>query len=184
MHKGREIAKTELEYCISQNWGENKAYRYLKVGPATYRRWMQFYGLKSIHSSFDNTKYHATMSLCEECKIRKCWKDKVCSKCKHIAHVRAIKTFLLNKLGGKCQHCNETDYNILEFHHINPTEKEYEICHGALRLKNITRYLQEIKKCIILCSNCHKKIHTKYFKHPRLQCHYLKELELLECLHK
>lgn len=183
MKKGKELTKKELEFCISQGWGENKSSAYLDVGPATYRRWMKTYGLKSIHTSFDNSKFYDIMKLCEECGKYKCWKDVVCSRCKNLAQTRALKQFLLNKIGGKCLDCEETDYDLLEFHHTDPTKKDFTIAQGRIRISQITNYLLEIQKCIPLCNNCHKKRHTKQFSHSRLVQHFNNYLEKLQCQH-
>ena len=62
-------------------------------------------------------------------------------------------------LGGKCSICN---YNkclaALEFHH-NSGEKEG---HVSWIIKNFSRKkgLKEIKKCILLCANCHRELHN------------------------
>ena len=62
-------------------------------------------------------------------------------------------------MGNKCQICG---YNksiaALEFHHLNPKEKEYQLSSGNCR--SIQEDLEEAKKCILVCSNCHKEIHA------------------------
>ena len=44
----------------------------------------------------------------------------------------------------------------LDFHHVNPKDKKYNICGNSIRKKDIT---EEINKCILLCNRCHKEIH-------------------------
>ena len=55
-----------------------------------------------------------------------------------------------------CVICGEKDPCCLEFHHLNPTEKEF----GISELRSMEKTLKEIKKCIIVCRNCHAKIHA------------------------
>jgi hypothetical protein len=57
-----------------------------------------------------------------------------------------------------CVKCGESDRACLDWHHIDPSQKEYAI--GFL-LCNRSResILEEMKKCICLCSNCHRKLH-------------------------
>jgi hypothetical protein len=55
-----------------------------------------------------------------------------------------------------CQKCGETRVWVLDCHHINPSTKEYaigDIAHGPNKVK------KELKKCIPLCSNCHRDFH-------------------------
>jgi hypothetical protein len=55
-----------------------------------------------------------------------------------------------------CVKCDETRYYVLDFHHIDPNEKDFPISgnqYGYEKLK------KEIEKCIVLCSNCHREFH-------------------------
>ena len=60
---------------------------------------------------------------------------------------------------GKC--CQLCGYNkaitALELHHLNPSEKEFSI--GKILNKNWNLINEEIKKCILVCANCHREIH-------------------------
>ena len=68
-------------------------------------------------------------------------------------------------MGEKCQCCG---YNkciqALEFHHINPEEKEFSFGNNTNRSWKDTR--EELKKCILLCANCHRGVHAGYLKLP------------------
>lgn len=59
--------------------------------------------------------------------------------------------------GGKCVRCG---YNkclkALEFHHIDPSQKDFTISNDHFRLQEA---IEESKKCILICSNCHKEFH-------------------------
>jgi len=61
----------------------------------------------------------------------------------------------------KCSKCPEDHIACLEFHHEDPKYKEISISQIASRGWSKERLLKEINKCIILCSNCHKKLHYK-----------------------
>lgn len=61
------------------------------------------------------------------------------------------------KQANPCVSCLEPEPCCLEFHHLNPAEKDFELCRaGNESWETIER---EIAKCVVLCSNCHKKIH-------------------------
>lgn len=60
--------------------------------------------------------------------------------------------------GGKCFICGYDKCNqAMDFHHLNPKEKEFTISGGTRSFKNIKI---EIDKCILVCRNCHSEIHA------------------------
>lgn len=58
-----------------------------------------------------------------------------------------------------CIICGESDIRVLEFDHVNPSEKAFSISQSVRLGYRWPAVQAEIKKCRILCSNCHKK-HT------------------------
>jgi len=82
-----------------------------------------------------------------------------------------IKNKMILSMGGKCQCCGYSRCNdALEFHHIDPTQKE--LAFGQLRSnpKKISSVLLELKKCILLCSICHREIHAGIRIVPNVYC--------------
>lgn len=74
-----------------------------------------------------------------------------------------IKLFIDNiKNNSKCCCCTESDIACLDFHHIDDTTKEFDIGIAVRHGYSIERIQKEIDKCIIWCSNCHRKHH--YYK--------------------
>ena len=74
---------------------------------------------------------------------------------------RKLKHFLVEYKGGKCERCG---YNkcegALQFHHLNPNEKDFNISHINLsRQFDKEKILKEVDKCILLCANCHAEEH-------------------------
>ena len=57
-----------------------------------------------------------------------------------------------------CTKCGFSHTAALDFHHENPEEKEYNI-HKLLGNKQFKKAYEEIKKCIVLCANCHRIHH-------------------------
>ncbi len=77
-----------------------------------------------------------------------------------VRRLKNRKINLINILGGKCSKCGyHKCVAALEFHH-NGGNKEGNIAHI---IKNFSqgKALKEIKKCILLCANCHREIHHK-----------------------
>lgn len=79
------------------------------------------------------------------------------------------KQRMVESMGGKCQCCG---YNAckeaLAFHHIDPTHKE--LAFGSLRAnpKTWEKVVEELKKCILVCHNCHSEIHAGVREVPKL----------------
>ncbi len=58
----------------------------------------------------------------------------------------------------KCVWCGENEPACLEFHHTDPTEKDFTIGKSmSLSWEAIKR---EIDKCVCVCANCHRKLHA------------------------
>ncbi len=54
--------------------------------------------------------------------------------------------------------CGEKEIVCLEFHHLDPNEKEFSISGNHQRQE--AKIVAEMEKCIVVCANCHKKIHA------------------------
>lgn len=72
------------------------------------------------------------------------------------------KTVSEIKKNLKCAKCGEEREYCLDFHHIDPNEKENTIARMTSNNYRLDTVLNEIKKCIVLCSNCHREFH--YFQ--------------------
>lgn len=55
--------------------------------------------------------------------------------------------------------CGETDVACLDLHHLDPSQKEGAVSELAYTW-GWERLLTEMEKCIVLCSNCHRKHHA------------------------
>ncbi len=77
------------------------------------------------------------------------------------------KQWDLYKSTLKCVKCNFAHPAALDFHHVDPKEKEYSIS-ALVSNKSFTKAMKEAKKCIILCANCHRVHHFEERKNPAL----------------
>jgi ubiquitin C-terminal hydrolase len=62
----------------------------------------------------------------------------------------------------KCRLCNENASCCLDFHHRDPKERRFYI--GMAIQEKVIKLskediIEEINKCDVLCSNCHRKLH-------------------------
>lgn len=58
-----------------------------------------------------------------------------------------------------CTRCGFADFRALEFHHLDPQEKEFSIADFISRGASLARIRREIGKCAVLCANCHRIEH-------------------------
>lgn len=58
-----------------------------------------------------------------------------------------------------CERCGDSHPACLDFHHLDPSEKDFTISMAGGQGYSKNRILNEISKCIVLCSNCHRKLH-------------------------
>ncbi len=61
-----------------------------------------------------------------------------------------------------CVKCDETEPVALDFHHIK--DKELEVSNAVRAGWAEARLLAEMEKCVVICSNCHRKVHAGIIK--------------------
>ena len=62
--------------------------------------------------------------------------------------------------GGKCEICGyDKNLAALDFHHVNPEEKEFQIDARKFANSNLNTLKEELDKCILVCANCHRELH-------------------------
>lgn len=62
-----------------------------------------------------------------------------------------------------CLLCGEKEVVCLDFHHLNPQEKSFNL---SKVLRSQRKIANEVAKCIILCANCHRKLHANLVSLP------------------
>ncbi|MDE2103428.1 MAG: hypothetical protein KGL39_39670 [Patescibacteria group bacterium] len=73
--------------------------------------------------------------------------------CRQVVYARKIRAELIDRLGGKCALCNETDPTKLQFDHINGRAyNPNQLSYGA-RLKRYEREA-ELNLLRLLCESC------------------------------
>lgn len=79
--------------------------------------------------------------------------------------VRNRKANLISLFHGKCCLCGFDQFQeALEFHHVNPEEKELKLSSQVM--VSLDRQINEARKCILVCANCHRGIHAGYYEVP------------------
>lgn len=73
-------------------------------------------------------------------------------------HRKKRKARIVDLLGGKCTACGLVDDPVIyDLHHLNPEEKDVGI--GEILDFKWETIEKELQKCVLLCANCHRKIH-------------------------
>jgi hypothetical protein len=67
----------------------------------------------------------------------------------------------------KCAQCDENHPAVLDFHHIDPSQKDKEVSE-FISCSQYGRAMEEVKKCIVLCANHHRLLHHNERKNPSL----------------
>lgn len=83
----------------------------------------------------------------------------MCMSCRTKVRRHRAKLAAIEYLGGKCHHCNGVFHpSAMEFHHRDPESKEVTI--GMVANKRWEVIKEELDKCELLCSNCHRILHS------------------------
>lgn len=125
---------------------------------------------KSNNNYFYRDKMRGKLhSQCKECYIAKrqhTWQEyyyKHGSKYRENALKRnkLVKEKLHSKMleylaDKKCEKCGNNDMRVLDFDHIIPSTKSFNIARAMNDRVSWKNILTEVNKCQILCANCHK----------------------------
>lgn len=112
-----------------------------------------------MNTEIKECKYHGLTEFVKRndgyCRCKKCAVDAV-TKRRFILKEKAVEY-----KGGCCEKCGyNKSKRALEFHHLDPNEKDFGIAY-----KGYTRSWEKVKteldKCILVCSNCHAEIHDE-----------------------
>jgi hypothetical protein len=106
------------------------------------------------HKSIDNfsrnrSRTDGLQSQCKPCNIKR-------------ASARrndVVKELHSHKVGLECLDCGENHPATLDFHHTGDEKKLYGVSAMAYQGFSLDKVKHEISKCIVLCSNCHRKHH-------------------------
>lgn len=102
----------------------------------------------------------------EELKKNSAWSKenrKIINKRKHERLLELQQWYKEQKINKPCEVCGricvENNIESFSFHHINPKDKKYSIARMINNTMNKDTIIKEMKKCIIVCENCHRHIH-------------------------
>ena len=162
------MEKALLEELIHEGLSANKIAKKQGVSLATVRYWLKKHGLKTGYQSIrERTFYHMSPEerIQHDKQRRKAYyeanKKKMNTNSARRQYERGLARkkevmSLLNLTG--CALCGYNKcLSALEFHHVYG--KEFHLDKRTLSNRTLDVVMKEAKKCILLCSNCHREYH-------------------------
>lgn len=115
-------------------------------------------------------KGNGTQPNCRECQNRL---NRERYKLNKDGHIQAVKQntkaraelFASWKSRLSCECCGESFSQCLDFHHVDSSSKEFTLSEAIGRY-GLARMVEELKKCVVLCKNCHCKVHANVLTLP------------------
>ena len=117
----------------------------------------------NVKASDNIPKY--TCRICGETDKSKFYKTYVyiCGKCQNEKTKKSlanVKSEMIKYKGSKCQICGyDKCDSALEFHHIDPKQKDSSITNMIQTRVELNILIKEVDKCILICANCHRELH-------------------------
>lgn len=112
--------------------------------------------------SFKNKTRGTRLGHCKQCHsnyVKKHYannKDAYKSRARRdYKKVRSRLVDRMRSLKVRCERCGEDHPATLDFHHLDPSKKDVTVA----RATSMKQVVAEAEKCIVLCSNCHRKLH-------------------------
>lgn len=163
----------QLENLVNEGLSIRSIIKKTGMSYSTIRYWLKKFNLKTKKIKNNNIKND--IKKCKICKIDKIITDfykkdnlryhTYCKKCSTIYHKRRLSEVKIKMIlykGGKCEKCKisleESHYSIFDFHHIDPSQKDPKFT--GIKSRKWSKIENEINKCQLLCSNCHRMEHA------------------------
>jgi transposase len=163
-------SKEEIERLLGAGLSLREIAKRLGRSLATVRHWMRKYGLESERSirlreskdacregsnraQLECPKHGVSMFVARSDGRFRCgrWRMDAVAKRR-----RAVKRILVEEAGGGCRLCGYSRCDrALEFHHLDPKAKQFQITSHT---RSLAKLRAEASKCVLLCSNCHAEV--------------------------
>jgi len=170
------MEKNVLEQLISEGKSQRQIAKVLECSQSNVRHWLSVHNLSTsrqpYNRNFSETDNESTKT-CGLCGVEKDLSNyrkrdtgKPYSYCKECQSSytsqrrRDIKLQAIEYKGGECEVCGYNTYpGALQFHHLDPNEKDFHISQRG-HSRSWKRVKSELDKCIMVCANCHAEIHS------------------------
>jgi len=77
------------------------------------------------------------------------------------------KARIIESMGGSCAICGYNKcVSALALHHLDPNSKDFNLSDALKNAKSWDKIVNELRKCALLCHNCHCEVHEKLINVP------------------
>ena len=144
---GKHILLHHRTYCLDCNpFGQRKIWNGKLTNRALYGKSKRSMNYKERICKTCGNKFSYRSTNCE------------CTNCRNKKTRNYRKNKIVEIMGGRCMICGYNKNNkALGFHHIEKDDKKFTISDNLS--KSIAEIKKELKKCMLVCSNCHIEIH-------------------------
>lgn len=166
------MRKSVLEPLVGQGLSIRSIAKQLDISPTNVRYWINKHGLelkqKPFGGGYQPQRRPFKCGHCGETDPAKFYghKRRMCGQCHNAYNIkqgqdkrlRAVK-----ELGGRCIACGFDRYSCaLDLHHRDRKMKDPN--YRSMRGWSWKNILSELKKCVLLCKNCHAAVHVGLLK--------------------
>jgi DNA-binding transcriptional ArsR family regulator len=167
------ITKERLKELVDRGASLADLSEVLGLSVSTVRHWLKKYGLQTAGVGWRGQQSSQAREAGLKHITRSCTHHGMtafvlegrgyyrCSKCRREAVSRwrrRAKLRLIEAAGGSCVLCGYDRHpSALHFHHLDPTQKRYTLSRAG-HTRNYAEALEEAKKCVLLCANCHAEV--------------------------
>lgn len=171
--KRTEISGERLIKLIEEGASLQDLSQVLRLSVSTVRYWLDKYGLETKGMGWRRQQTRRAREAGLRHITRECVHHGMatfalegrgyyrCMKCRQEAVSRwrrRAKQRLIEVAGGRCILCGyDRHAGALHFHHLDPSQKRYTLSRAG-HTRNFAEALEEAKKCVLLCANCHAEV--------------------------
>ncbi|MBW8059192.1 MAG: hypothetical protein FVQ78_02425 [Solirubrobacterales bacterium] len=163
------VCRDELKALIDSRATLAEIAERLDRSISTIRYWLIRYGIRAVNrrgprrrrgdgsktATFECGRHGVTEFVLEDRGYYRC---KRCRSAAVAKRRRTVKQKLVDEVGGACILCGYDRWvGALQFHHVEPGAKEFHLAHRG-HSRSIARSRAEMRKCVLLCANCHAEV--------------------------
>jgi transposase len=180
--KHSAITRERLAELVAQGASLRDLSEVLGLSVSTVRHWLQKYGLETSGMGWRREQTRRAREANLTHITRECRHHGMttfilegrgyyrCARCRGEAVARwrrRAKLRLIAAAGGCCVLCGYDRHpGALHFHHIDPTQKRYTLSRAG-HTRRFAEALEEAKKCVLLCANCHAEVERGFAEIPQ-----------------
>lgn len=126
-----------------------------------------------IHKAEENKKRDTIPHKCVDCGKEFISRRLRCPTCFFKLNIKRRLKEVHDIVGTSCWICGYDKgiqaKGVLEFHHMSPSEKDFNVSSREMAMFSMDRIWTEIKKCSLLCCRCHREFHIGLLEEQKVQ---------------